>query len=99
MSGRAGRRLAGAALVVLLPLGATAALPPRWQRLREFQAVAEEAARVLGDRPIDAVERIDATHFLVRAGGCRVTVRLVPRPRSEPGPQAFDAAADRPACS
>lgn len=87
-----------AAVLLILPMAALAALPPSWQRVREFQAVVEAAARVLGNRPVDAVERVDGDRFLVRAVGCRVTVRLVFRPRAEPGPQLFEAIPDTPDC-
>jgi hypothetical protein len=87
------------AILLILPMAALAALPPSWQRVRAFQAVVEAAARVLGNRPVDAVERVDGEHFRVRAGECRVTVRLVVRPRAEPGPLLFDAIPDTPDCS
>ncbi|MFB0491129.1 hypothetical protein ABIE45_003715 [Methylobacterium sp. OAE515] len=87
-----------AAILLILPMAALAALPPSWQRVRAFQAVVEAAARILGNRPIDAVERVVGDRFLVRAGDCRVTVRLVIRHRAEPGPQLFDAIPDTPDC-
>ncbi|KAA0116672.1 hypothetical protein CIW48_27445 [Methylobacterium sp. P1-11] len=87
-----------AAGLLFSPMAALAALPPSWQRVREFQAVVEAAARVLGKRPVEAVERLDGDRFLVRAGGCRVTVRLVFRFRAEPGPRAFDAIPATPDC-
>ncbi|MGU3538042.1 hypothetical protein [Methylobacterium sp. A54F] len=96
------RRPLTAAGLLLLPLlqppAALAALPPSWERVRAFQAVLEAAARVLGDRPIDAVERTEDGRFHVRAGGCRVAVRLVDRPRAGPGPRAFEAVPDAPDC-
>ncbi|AWN38931.1 hypothetical protein [Methylobacterium radiodurans] len=88
-----------AAALLLLPVAALAALPPSWPRVHAFQAVVEAAARVLGNRPIDAVERADGERFLVRAGDCRVAVRLVVRAGAEPGPQLFDAIPDAPDCS
>lgn len=94
----AARRWLSAMGLALLPTTARAALPPSWQRVREVQAVAEAAARVLGSRPIDAVERVDGERYRVRAGDCRVTVRVVVRPRAQPGPQAFDAIPDAPDC-
>lgn len=87
-----------AAGLLLLPTTALAALPPVWKRVREFQAVVEAAARVLGPHPIEMVERVDGERYRVRAGACRVTIRLVFRPRAEPGPQAFDAVPDTPDC-
>lgn len=87
------------AILLILPMAARAALPPSRQRVRAFQAVVEAAARVLGNRIIDAVERVEGEHFRVRAGDCRVTVRLVVRPRADPGPQLFDAIPETPDCS
>ncbi|MDP4022879.1 hypothetical protein Q8W71_09620 [Methylobacterium sp. NEAU 140] len=80
------------------PGTASAAVPPDWQRVRAFQGVLDAAARVLDGRPVDAVERLDPGRYRVRAGPCTVTVRVVPRPRAEPGPQNFDALPDRPDC-
>ncbi|WCS28404.1 hypothetical protein LOK46_31265 (plasmid) [Methylobacterium sp. NMS14P] len=94
----AARRWLRATALALLPTTAQAALPPSWQRVREVQAVAEAAARVLGSRPIDAVERVDEARYRVRAVECRVMVRLVARSRTQPGPQAFDAVPDVPDC-
>ncbi|WP_298959210.1 hypothetical protein [uncultured Methylobacterium sp.] len=90
-----------AALVALLPLATPArgALAPSWQRLNEFRSVLDEAARVLDGRPIDAVERLDGARFLVRAGPCRLEVRIVHHPRQDPGPQLFAALPGRPDCS
>ena len=85
-------------LPMFLPMAAKAALPPSWQRVRAFQAVVEAAARVLGNRPVDAVERLADERFLVRAGDSGVAVRLAIRPRAEPGPQLFDAIPGTPDC-
>ena len=90
-----------AALILGLALATPArgALAPTWQRLREFQSVLEAAAKALEGRPIDAIERLDADRFLVRAGPCRLEVRIVPRSRPDPGPQPFTAEPGLPDCS
>lgn len=84
------RPIAGAA-VLMLAGPAMAALAPEYQRLREFGQVTEAAARLLADKPIDAVERISAVLYKVRAGPCHLFVRVVFEPRSDPvpGPQQF----------
>ncbi|MEH3144603.1 MAG: hypothetical protein PGN34_04475 [Methylobacterium frigidaeris] len=86
-----------AGLVLASP--ARSALAPAWQRLREFQSVLEEAVKALDGRPLDAVERLDAARFRVRAGPCRLEVRIVYHPRQNPGPQLFTAIPGRPDCS
>lgn len=91
-------RSAVAGSAILLGHAAFAALPPEWQRVREFQMALEEAAKVLEGRPIDAVERVDAARFVVRAGPCRVEVRIVHHPRRDPGPALFSALPGRPTC-
>jgi hypothetical protein len=88
-----------ALLAIILPSPAWSALAPSWQRLREFQSVLEEATRALDGRPVDAVERLDAARFRVRAGPCRLEVRIVYHPRQDPGPQRFAAIPGRPDCS
>lgn len=77
--------------LALLASPASAALAPEYQRLREFGAVAEAAARALPGKPIDAVERVDAVLYKVRAGSCHLFVRVVfePNETAMPGPQSF----------
>jgi hypothetical protein len=59
----------------------------------------EAAAKALEGRPIDAVERLDAARFRVRAGPCRLEVRIFHHPRQNPGPQLFEAIPGEPDCS
>jgi len=96
---RAAPALAALLVGVILATPARSALAPTWQRLREFQRVLEEAAKALEGRPIDAVERLDAARFRVRAGPCRLEVRIVHHPRQNPSPQLFEAIPGEPDCS
>ncbi|ACK83429.1 hypothetical protein [Methylorubrum extorquens] len=96
---RAAPALAALLVGMILATPARSALAPTWQRLREFQRVLEEAAKALEGRPIDAVERLDPARFRVRAGPCRLEVRIVHHPRQNPGPQLFEAIPGEPDCS
>lgn len=94
----AGSHLARSLAVILFLVGtAEAALPPQAQRSREFSQVIEEAARLL-EAPIDAVERVDAVLYKVRAGACHLFVRVVFKPRSDPGPALFSVIPGKPQC-
>jgi hypothetical protein len=83
---------------VLLAAPAEAALAPEWQRLRELHRVIDESARLLGGRPIDAVERLEGGGYRVRAGGCELIVTIVPMKQEMPGPQAFSLAPGKLTC-
>ena len=76
---------------------AQAALAPQWQRLNEFQRVAEAATRTLG-APLDSVERIDATRYRARAGKCSLLLRIVFGRNEIPGPVPFSVTPARPEC-
>ncbi|MCE4223013.1 hypothetical protein HCU64_04555 [Methylobacterium sp. C25] len=85
-----------AAWLITAPAGA--ALAPEWQRVREFHSVVDEGARLLGGRPIEAIERLDGGAYRVRGGGCEVVVKIVPLPQQMPGPQAFSLAPGKLSC-
>jgi hypothetical protein len=85
----------------IVPL-AVAALSPGAERLREFEIVADEAARTLAE-PIDGIQRLSEGRYLVSAGRCRVEVDLVPDDASgetarAPGPARTRAVAGKPSC-
>ncbi|WP_082482267.1 hypothetical protein [Methylobacterium sp. Leaf123] len=96
---RAAPALAALLVGVTLATPARSALPPSWQRFHELQKVLEVAAKALEGHPIDVVERLDTDRFLVRAGPCRLEVRIVDHPRAYPGPRMFDAIPGEPDCS
>ena len=79
---------------------AEAALPPQYERAREFAAVIDEATRQFGSQPIDAVERLTENEYRVRAGPCVVDIRIVvpTEPGSAPGPRAISVVAAEPRC-
>lgn len=78
---------------------AFAALPPKYQRAREFAAVVDTAAHQLAD-PIDRVEFAGDDLYLVHAGKCRLDVRIVDVPVTEAlaGPRQFGTEAGTPEC-
>jgi hypothetical protein len=102
-------RIAAAGVTALLLLGAAAeaqaALPPYWQRLREFQAILDsnELAQKLRDTPIDRIERPSGDLYRIHAGPCTLDIRIVDDPTDStqppmPGPRRFRMEAGEPAC-
>ena len=81
--------LAAALLAAAVP--ALAALPPYWQRAREVQAIIEssEIARLLKENPVDGIEWREVDLYSVRAGTCRVDVRIVDLPQAMQGARRF----------
>lgn len=86
-----------ATAIILVSLGATlsaqAALPPYFARQAELQSIlaSGEVQERLQDQEIDAIERVGADLYQVRAGECLLEVRIVDDPSAEPipGPRAF----------
>jgi hypothetical protein len=73
---------------------AAAALPPQAEREVEMQAIlhSSDVRRALDTRqPIDAIEAVGDDLYRVRAGRCRVTVRVADDKRAPdiPGPRRF----------
>ena len=102
--GRRGLAAAGAA-VLLASAAAQAALPPYWQRLREFQAILDsnDLSDKLRGQPIDRIDRPGDDLYRIKAGSCTLDVRIVddPAPSSGPampGPRRFHIETGDPAC-
>ena len=76
-----------------------AALEPVWQRAAEFSTVIMTAAKAFGQKPIDAIERVDEYRYRVRAGACSLEVHLSPKARSHPGPQMIEPTAGPVSCA
>jgi hypothetical protein len=97
------RRLALPGLLILSLSGqaAQAALPPRFERQRELDAVRNVAAKLL-QAPIDAITVTGDSTYLVKAGNCTLPVRIADVPNQHPpgwvGPRAFAAEPGKPVC-
>lgn len=65
--------------LVALPLIASAALPPQYQRQRELVSIIEsgEVSDALDGRPIDAIETDGSDTYIVSAGDCKLIVEIV----------------------
>lgn len=104
-SGTFARSLGCAAPLLLCAISvASAALPPAYQRVREIAAVAAAAAPKLSD-PIEVVRQVEPWRYEVRAGACRLEVRIVLDPPKiepgavpAPGPRPFAAIPGKPTC-
>lgn len=79
---------------------AQAALPPYWQRAREFTAILEsqDVARELQDAPITKVETTTQDRYRIWSGRCAVDVQLIGKARSNPGPRLFDLRVGKRKC-
>ncbi|WP_084420267.1 hypothetical protein [Henriciella litoralis] len=81
--------------LLLLPLAASAALPPQYQRQRELTQIIEspEVEDALDGRPIDSVATKGDDVYVVTAGTCSVVVEIVDsktlRPSGWAGPRQF----------
>lgn len=93
-------------LLALTAAGAAlAALPPQYQRQEELERIiaSPDVEAALASRPIDEVRAVDTDVYEVRAGECRLTVRIVDVPRPEgaeamPGPRDFTLDVGTPVC-
>lgn len=101
--------IAAAGMTALLLLTAAtearAALPPYWQRLREFQAILDsnELSEKLQGHPIDRIERPADDLYRIQAGPCTLDIRIVDDPAAStkpamPGPRNFHIEAGKAAC-
>jgi hypothetical protein len=95
---RSGIALPAGLAVALLAAPAWAALPPQWQRARELHGVVDKAVELFGNRPIEAIERLEGGAYRVRGGGCELVVTIVPKPQTMPGPLAFSLAPGKLSC-
>lgn len=66
--------------VAVTPNAADAALPPQFQRVKEFRAILDDAtiAKAFGAaNPIDRIERTENAHYQVSSARCVMDVTLV----------------------
>jgi len=81
---------------------ADAALAPKYDRLKQFQAVlTDQVVEALGERPITRIERMKNGSFEVWGGECLVFVKLkaVPPKGGMVGPTTYEIAeVSPPAC-
>jgi hypothetical protein len=59
---------------------ALAAMAPNYQRATELNAIVDFAAPLFSGESIDSIERVGPDHYIVRAGGCVVTLYIVELP-------------------
>ncbi|RIJ23618.1 hypothetical protein D1224_04970 [Henriciella barbarensis] len=82
--------------LVALPLIASAALPPQYQRQRELVSIIQsgDVSEAMDGRPIDAIETDGSDTYIVRAGECTVIVEIVGTGERMPegwvGPRQYD---------
>lgn len=74
--------IAGAGLAAAVSLPASAALPPKYQRIAELRAVLEHqgVVRALGDALITRIEFVRNDLYRVHAGGCHIDAAIVGLP-------------------
>lgn len=81
---------------------ASAALPPKYQRLAELRAVLENPAiqNALGEGLIDRVQYVRNDLYRVHSGRCHVDARIVglPLPSGMVGARRFEVQAGRRVC-
>ncbi|HJQ58417.1 MAG TPA: hypothetical protein VJ890_16025 [Vineibacter sp.] len=89
----------------MLPIaGAEAALPPYWQRAQEVRDIvaSQDVYEKVRQSPIDRIERVGNDLYRIEAGKCRLEVRIVDLPDSQPpgfvGPRRFRIVAGEPDC-
>lgn len=87
---------------VLTSWPALAALPPKEQRAREFQAVVKRATAILTD-PVTSVEHVETDRYQARSARCVVELRIVdarPAVRAVPwtGSRRFRVSAGEEVC-
>ncbi|MFM5908243.1 MAG: hypothetical protein ACKOPO_11775 [Novosphingobium sp.] len=89
------RAWSAAALALAFSAGAAqAALPPKYQRLRELQAILEAPGVASGfpdDQPIARVEFVSPDRYRVTSPRCAMIVAIVSDPSAPamPGPRRF----------
>ena len=96
-------RLPALAAAMLATCPAPAALPPKYQRLAELNAVLANRAvgEALGDTPIDSVVYVRTDLYRVTAGRCRIDARIVglPMPEGVVGARRFEVRAGQRVCA
>ena len=91
--------------LVALPLIASAALPPQYQRQRELVSIIEsgEVSDALDGRPIDAIETDGFDTYIVTAGECTLIVELTGTGERMPdgwvGPRQYDLKVGEAECA
>ena len=94
--------LIGAVGSAVVSLPASAALPPKYQRIAELRAVLEHqgVVRALGDALITRVEFVRNDLYRVHAGGCHVDAAIVglPIPPGMVGGRRFEVRPGRRVC-
>lgn len=95
--------LAALVAAILAACPAPAALPPKYQRLAELNAVLanRDVGEALGDTPIDSVAYVRTDLYRVTAGRCRVDARIVslPMPDGVVGARRFEVRAGQRVCT
>ena len=91
------------AAALALPLIASAALPPQYQRQRELKEIisSSEVEDALESRPIDSVTWVSEDVYRVRAGECTVIANIVSDPMPGDGwagPRQFHVEAGDVTC-
>jgi hypothetical protein len=94
--------LAAAGLGAFASAPASAALPPKYQRIAELRAVLEHQGVVaaLGEALIERIEYVRRDLYRVHAGRCHVDATIVglPMPRGMAGPRRFEVWPGRRVC-
>lgn len=91
--------------LVALPLVASAALPPQYQRQRELVSIIQSAdvSEALDGRPIDAIETDGSDLYIVRAGECTLNVEIIGTNERMPdgwvGPRQYDLKVGEAKCA
>lgn len=91
--------------LLLLPLAASAALPPQYQRQRELVQIIEsqDVSDALDGRPIDSIRTDGHDTYIVTAGDCSVEVTVTdkaePMPSGWAGPRRFQLDVGEADCS
>lgn len=93
-----------AATSCLFTVPALAALPPAYQRTAELTAILAHEGLVEAfpqNLPIDEISYVGQDHYLVKAGKCALTVRIVgkPLPNGMVGARQFDVVFDKAECA
>jgi hypothetical protein len=100
---RLATRLAALAAAALAACPATAALPPKYQRLAELRAVLDHhgVTAALGDVPIERVVFVRTDLYRVTAGRCHVDARIadLPTPPGVSGGRRFEVRPGQRVCA
>lgn len=88
----------------LIAMPALAALPPAYQRTAELKAILAHEDLIAAfpqNLPIEEVSYVGEDHYLVKAGKCALTVRIVGKalPDGMVGARQFDVVFDKAECA